>query len=160
MCCTNSSCMRSWRKISAKKWAKAPYNIVEATFVLKKSQKISVSLHNSTQFRKKFHWNKICRTQSEEKKQEGKQEESRAKVGQMSTIEKNSICKFVWNLNFLLSVEISMKVVNELGNRNELAKRTWMTKTILPIEIIKFFCTKNTATLGKRKRSAKNFSPR
>ena len=38
------------------------------------------------------------------KKQEGKQEESRAKVGQMSTIEKNSICKFVWNFNFLLSV--------------------------------------------------------
>ena len=81
--------MRSWRKISAKKWAKAPYNTVEATFVLKKSQKLSVSLHNSTQFGKKFHWNKIWQIQSEEKEQGGKQEESRAKLGQMSTTDVN-----------------------------------------------------------------------
>ena len=81
--------MRSWRKISATKRAKAPYNTVEATFVLKKSQKLSVSLHNSTQFGKKFHWNKIWQIQSEENEQGGKQEESRAKVGQMSTTDVN-----------------------------------------------------------------------
>ena len=46
------------------------------------TQKLSIFLQNSRQFRKKFHWNKICQIQSEENEQEGKQEESRAKVGQ------------------------------------------------------------------------------
>ena len=58
-------------------------------FRSQKSQKLSVSLHNSTQFGKKFHWNKICEIQSEENEQEGKQEKSRAKVGQMSTTDVN-----------------------------------------------------------------------
>ena len=58
-------------------------------FRTQKSQKLSVSLHNSTQFGKKFHWNKICQIQSEENEEEGKQEESRAKVGQMSTTDVN-----------------------------------------------------------------------
>ena len=58
-------------------------------FRTQKSQKLSVSLHNSTQFGKKFHWNKICEIQSEENEQEGKQEKSRAKVGQMSTTDVN-----------------------------------------------------------------------
>ena len=83
--------MRSWRKRSATKWAKAPYNTVEATFVLKKSQKLSVSLHNSKQFRKKSHWNKICQIQLEENEQEGKQEESRAKVGQKDVNDREKI---------------------------------------------------------------------
>ena len=58
-------------------------------FRTQKSQKLSVSLHNSTQFGKKFHWNKICEIQSEENEQEGKQEKSRAKEGQMSTTDVN-----------------------------------------------------------------------
>ena len=58
-------------------------------FRTQKSQKLSVSLHNSTQFGKKFHWNKICQIQSEENEQGGKQGESRAEVGQMSTTDVN-----------------------------------------------------------------------
>ena len=83
--------MRSWGKRSATKWAKAPYNTVEATFVLKKSQKLSVFLQNSRQFRKKFHWNKICQIQSEENEQEGKQEESRAKVGKIDVNDREKL---------------------------------------------------------------------
>ena len=83
--------MRSWRERSPTKWAKSPYNTVEATFVLKKSQKLSVSLHNSTQFWKKSLWNKICQIQSEENEQEGKQEESRAKVGQIDVSDREKL---------------------------------------------------------------------
>ena len=52
---------------------------------------ISISSKNSWQFRKKFHWNKICQIQSEENEQEGKQEESRAKVGQIDVNDREKL---------------------------------------------------------------------
>ena len=97
-------------------------------FRTQKSQKLSVSLHNSTQFGKKFHWNKICEIQSEENEQEGKQQKSRANVGQMSmTCQRSRKTRFVSSFEFLTfcyQFEISMKVVKELGKRIELAKKT------------------------------------
>ena len=50
-----------------------------------------------------------------------------------------------------------MKVVNEIGNRNELAKKTWMTKTILPIEIINFFVRKTLPRWEREKGAEKTF---
>ena len=48
---------------------------------------ISISSKNSWQ----FHWNKICQIQSEENEQEGKQEESRAKVGQIDVNDREKL---------------------------------------------------------------------
>ena len=149
--------MRSWRKRSATKWAKAPYNTVEATFVRKKSQRLSVFLQNSRLFRKKFHSNKICRIQSEGNEQEGKQEESRAKVGQIC--ERSRETRFVSSfeiLTFCYQFEISTKVVKQLGKRIKHEKKIWMPKTTLPIEIINFFVRKTLPCWDReKKRSAK-----
>ena len=83
--------MRSWRKRSATKWAKAPYNTVEATFVLKKITKIISNTSKQQTISRKFHWNKIGQIQSEENDQEGKQEESRAKVGQIDVNDREKL---------------------------------------------------------------------
>ena len=48
-----------------------------------------------------------------------------------------------------------MKVVKELGKRIELAKKTWMPKTILPIEIINFFLYEKHCHVGKEKKERK-----
>ena len=50
-----------------------------------------------------------------------------------------------------------MKVVKELGKRIELAKKTWMPKTILPIEIINFFVRKTLPRWEREKGAQKTF---
>ena len=82
--------MRSWRKRSATKWAKAPYNTVEATFVRKNHKNYQYFFKTADNF-KKFHWNKNCQIQSGENQQEGKQEESRAKVGQIDVNDREKL---------------------------------------------------------------------
>ena len=72
----------------------------------------------------------------------------------MSTIERNSICKFVWNFN-CYQFEISTKVVKQLGKRIELEEKIWMPKTTLPIEIIHFFVRKTLPCWDREKKERK-----
>ena len=51
---------------------------------------ISISSKQQT-ISKKFHWNKIFQNQSGENQQEGKQEESRAKVGQIDVNDREKL---------------------------------------------------------------------
>ena len=51
---------------------------------------ISISSKQQT-ISKKFHWNKNCQIQSGENQQEGKQEESRAKVGQIDVNDREKL---------------------------------------------------------------------
>ena len=153
--------MRSWRKRSATKWVKAPYNTVEATFVLKKSQKLSVILQNSNFKKVPLEQNL---SNSERGKWTGRKTRGKSRKGRTNRFQRSRETRFVSSFEILTLCylfEISTKVVKQLGERIELEEKIWMPKTTLPIEIINFFVRKTLPCWDREKKGAqKNFLPR
>ena len=148
--------MRSWRKRSATKWAKAPYNTVEATFVRKKSQKLSVFLQNSRQFQKKSIGTKFVKIRVG--KLTGRKTRGKSREGRTNRCQRSRETRFVSsfeNLTLCYQFEISTKVVKQLGKRIELEKKIWMPKTTLPIEIMNFFVSKTLPCWDREKKERK-----
>ena len=154
--------MRSWRKRSATKWAKAPYNTVEATFVRKNHKNYQYFFKTADNFKKIPLEQKLSnseRGKSTRRKTRGKSREGRTYRCQRSR-ETRFVSSFK-NLTLCYQFEISTKVVKQSGKRIKHEKKIWMPKTTLPIEIINFFVRKTLPCWDREKKERKkNFLPR
>ena len=151
--------MRSWRKISATK------SSVQYSRGYFRTQKITKIICISSQ--QHAIWKKVPLEQnlsnSERGKWTGRKTRGKSREGRTNVndrCQRSRKIRFVSSfeiLTFCYQFEISMKLVKELGKRIELAKKTWMTKTILPIEIINFFVRKTLPRWEREKGAQKTF---